>query len=264
MVKYQPLTWIGIFGGAITLFSNFKDAPSLANWARKLAGHWQDLNYEIWAVLFGTVGIEPSEKMVPTLSFAVFVVLLAIGINRSASPAQRTLPENQVTKRPKIITFLAGSILYTGLTVGFALAHDWLLTPEKYLPQDMRDFDYLAVFLFPTAFLIVVMKERGLVMLASLLFFICATCLFVIPVLFPPFIPTHGTNSIEQDQYDVIRDALLMMVLVYFCQIGWMAAVLFSPMRPLVQGMTLILIGTAILTGLAAISKVASASGLAL
>ena len=259
MVKYHPLTWIGIVGGAITLFANFKDAPNLADWARKSAGHWQDLNYTIWAWLFGTLGIEPSEKMVPSLSFAVCIASLVIGLNVSLSATKRGQPDNQTANRQKLIAFLAGAILYTGLTAGFALAHDWLLAPEKYLPQYMRDFDYLAVFLFPTAFLLFVMKERGLVMLASLLFFVCTACLVVIPAFIQLFLATHGTNSIEHNQYDIISDAVLMMVLVYLCQIGWMAAVLFSPIRPLIQGLTLILIGTAFLTGLAKISKMGSA-----
>jgi len=96
-------------------------------------------------------------------------------------------------------------------------------------------------------------------MLASLLFFVCTACLVVIPAFIQLFLATHDTNSIEHNQYDIISDAVLMMVLVYLCQIGWMAAVLFSPIRPLIQGLTLILIGTAFLTGLAKISKMGSA-----
>jgi hypothetical protein len=259
MVKYHPLTWIGIVGGAITLFANFKDAPNLADWARKLAGNWQELNAAIWAWLFGTLGIEPSEKMVPTLTFAVFIASLVTGLNFSSSPTKRRQPDDRTTQQQEVIAFLAGSILYTGLTAGFALGHDWLLTAEKYLPQSVRDFDYLAVFLFPTAFLIFVTKERGLVIVASLLFFLCVTCLVVIPALIQLFIATRGTNSIEHNQYDILSDAVLMMILIYICQIGWMAAVLFSPIRPLIQGLTLILIGTAILTGLAKGSKMGSA-----
>ena len=252
--KYHPLTWIGIVGGAFTLFANFKDGLNLADWARTSIGHWQYWNYATWVWALGSFGIEPSPKIAPALSFAAAIASLAAGLNFSLCPEQQTQPGNQAIKRQKLTTLLIGAAFYTALTAGFALAHDWLLPLEKYFPQYVRDFDYLAVFLFPTAFLIFVMKERRSVILASVLYFLCAICLLVIPALIQRYLGTHGINTIEYDEYDVVSDALQMMVFVYFCQIGWMAVVLFTPVRPLIQSLAFLLTGVAILAGLGELS----------
>jgi len=120
----------------------------------------------------------------------------------------------------------------------------------------MRDFYYLAVFLFPTAFLIFVMEEKALVVSASLLFFLCVTLLAVIPAV------SHGINNVEYDEYDTLNDAVLMMLLIYFYQIGWMAVVLFTPLRPLVQCLGFLLMGAAILVAIGKISEFGAASAL--
>src|SRR5262245_48103313 len=40
-LRYQALTWVGIIGGAITLFSNLQGVLDLADWAHWLVEHWQ-------------------------------------------------------------------------------------------------------------------------------------------------------------------------------------------------------------------------------
>jgi hypothetical protein len=140
--------------------------------------------------------------------------------------------------------------------VGFAVAHDWLVALEQYLPQYMRDFDYLAVFLFPAGFLIFVMEEKALVVLASLLFFLCVAFLVVIPDA------GHGTNNVGYDEYDTLNDDVLTMLLMYFYQIGWMAVVLFTPLRPLVQCLGFLLMGVVILVAIGKISEFGAASAL--
>jgi len=42
--KYQVLTWIGIVGSAITLFANLKGVLDLADWAREIVAHWQEID----------------------------------------------------------------------------------------------------------------------------------------------------------------------------------------------------------------------------
>jgi hypothetical protein len=245
--KYHALTWIGLAGGAITVFANLEEVMNLASCTSRLTGYWQDWNYAIWVWVFDfiAVGFEPSRSIVPTLSFAVFITSLVAGLNLSFRPKK----SDQAVKRQKAISFVLGSVLYTGLTVGFAVTHDWLVTLEQYLPQYMRDFDYLAVFLFPTAFLMFVMEEKALVVPASLLFFLCVAFLVVIPDA------GHGIKNAGYDEYDTLNDAVLMMLLMYFYQIGWMAVVLFTPLRPLVQCLSLLLMGVAILTAIGKISE---------
>jgi hypothetical protein len=252
--KYHALAWIGIAGGAITVFANLKDVMNLADWTSRLIGYWQDWNDAIWVWVFSfiAIGFEPSRSIVPMLSFAVFVASLVAGLNLSFSPKKN----DQAVKRQKAILFLLGSVLYTGLTVGFTAEHDWLITLEQHLPQHMRDFDYLAVFLFPAGFLVFVVKEKALVVSVSLLFFLCVAFLVIIPA------SGHDINNADYDEYDTLNDAVLMMLLIYFYQIGWMALVLFTPLRPLVQCLSFLLMGVAILTAIGKISEFGSASAL--
>jgi hypothetical protein len=92
-----------------------------------------------------------------------------------------------------------------------------------------------------------VMEEKALLVPASLLFFLCVTLLVAIPAA------SHGINNIEYD--NTLNDAVLMMWLIYFYQIGWIAVVLFSPLRPLVQCLSFLLMGVAILTAIGKISE---------
>jgi len=39
--KYELLTWVGIVGGALTLFTNLGSVLKLADWARVLVQHWR-------------------------------------------------------------------------------------------------------------------------------------------------------------------------------------------------------------------------------
>src|SRR5262249_8722332 len=41
-LRYQVLTWMGIVGGSVTLFTNLRGILSLADWARWLVTHWQE------------------------------------------------------------------------------------------------------------------------------------------------------------------------------------------------------------------------------
>src|SRR5262245_24667892 len=40
--KYELLTWVGIVGGALTLFTNLGAVLKLADWARVLVQHWKE------------------------------------------------------------------------------------------------------------------------------------------------------------------------------------------------------------------------------
>jgi hypothetical protein len=62
--KYELLTWVGIVGGALTLFTNLGAVLKLADWAR---------------LLFGWLGIHLPPDWTLVLSFLSFGLLLAIG-----------------------------------------------------------------------------------------------------------------------------------------------------------------------------------------
>jgi hypothetical protein len=77
--KYELLTWFGIVGGALTLFTNFSSFLKLADWARLLVQHWKEWTNAFWVWAFGWLGIHLPPEWTPVLSFLLFAALLTIG-----------------------------------------------------------------------------------------------------------------------------------------------------------------------------------------
>jgi competence protein ComGC len=77
--KYEVLTWVGIVGGALTLFTNLGAVLKLADWARLLVQHWKEWTHAFWLWTFGWLGIHLAPEWTPPLSFLLFALLLAVG-----------------------------------------------------------------------------------------------------------------------------------------------------------------------------------------
>jgi hypothetical protein len=77
--KYELLTWVGIIGGALTLFTNLRSVLKLADWARFLVQHWKEWTHAFWLWVFGWLGIHVLPEWTAILSFLLFGSLLAIG-----------------------------------------------------------------------------------------------------------------------------------------------------------------------------------------
>jgi hypothetical protein len=73
------LTWVGIVGGALTLFTNLGAVLKLADWARVLVEHWREWTHEFWLWAFGWLGIHVPLQWTPVLSLLLFGSLLTIG-----------------------------------------------------------------------------------------------------------------------------------------------------------------------------------------
>src|SRR5262249_30837728 len=74
--KYEVLTWVGIAGGAMTLFSAIAFALVLAPWAQFLVDHWKQWTHASWVWAFGWLGIHLPPEWTPVLSFVLFASLL--------------------------------------------------------------------------------------------------------------------------------------------------------------------------------------------
>jgi hypothetical protein len=77
--KYEILTWVGIVGGALTLFGNLDAVLKLADWARLLVQNWKEWTHAFWLWAFGWLGIHLPPQWTPVLSFLLFGSLLTIG-----------------------------------------------------------------------------------------------------------------------------------------------------------------------------------------
>jgi hypothetical protein len=76
--KYELLTWFGIVGGALTLFTNLSAVLKLANWARLVVQHWKEWTHAFWLWAFSWLGIHLPPEWTPILSFLLFCSLLTI------------------------------------------------------------------------------------------------------------------------------------------------------------------------------------------
>lgn len=77
--RYELLTWVGIVGGALTLFTNLGAVLKLADWARVLVEHWKEWTHAFWVWAFSWLGIHLSPYWGPILSFAFFGAMLVVG-----------------------------------------------------------------------------------------------------------------------------------------------------------------------------------------
>ena len=77
--KWELLSWWGIIGGALTLFTALRTTIGLADWARWLVEHWKELTHAFWVWAFGWLGIHLPPEWTPVLSFLLFGSLLIAG-----------------------------------------------------------------------------------------------------------------------------------------------------------------------------------------
>jgi TIR domain len=77
--KYEVLTWVGIVGGALTLFTAIAFTLVLAPWAQKLVENWTRWTHAFWVWAFGWLGIHLPPEWTPLLSFLLFWLLLTMG-----------------------------------------------------------------------------------------------------------------------------------------------------------------------------------------
>src|SRR5262245_58523752 len=94
--RYEVLTWVGIVGGALTLFGNFDAVLKLADWARVLVQHWKEWSHAFWVWAFGWLGIHVPPEWTPVLSFLLFGSLLTIG---QAVQFRRTIKAQRTTDK---------------------------------------------------------------------------------------------------------------------------------------------------------------------
>jgi hypothetical protein len=246
------LTWCGIVGGALTLFTNLRGVVDLARWAAVLVQYWHDWAAEFWSFLFGWIGIRIPRELAPIFSFTVFSAMLMMGTNlrmRFSKQQFAILSSSQL--RRKIMTVATGIVLYSLLVV--ALIATWALVDkiaERVPSLELVGIavEYLAllgtVFGFPVGFTLYVTDENRLwIGLAWLLFGLLGICLLL---------PLLANTSWDSGPVVVLAGVFTILCLFQLCG---MAVILFSPVRPLTYRLGFLVIGVVILITLSEISK---------
>jgi hypothetical protein len=268
-LKYTILTWIGIVGSTITLFANLNGVLDLADWSRVLVQHWSEWNQMIWGWVFALVKIKVSKEVIPVLSFTVFVLTLIVGVNlnrRSRSESAYEIMKQidklraydrlknleqdfglAVTPRPAYLKTKWGEKLehfYRGLMLYLLFILAVFLTTgiSGHGSTGLMAAALVCAIPFPIGYLLYLRpaEEWVWILISSLLFLFMAGCLLIAP----------SWSELRFDYWSVG-----FLSATFFLQVGWMAAVLFSPLQQLTRRLGFVVVGVLTLIGLSEISK---------
>jgi hypothetical protein len=124
------LTWTGIVGGAITLFTNLQGILNLADWARWLAKNWHDWTLAFWNLTLSWMGIRVPQEWLPLLSLTMFCLMTAFGSKAYVREAGVKLLPLQRAKEQMI-----GSTIFAALFAGLSIAW-YVVYYADILPQN--------------------------------------------------------------------------------------------------------------------------------
>ena len=250
-VRLQALTWAGIVGGSVTVFANLRELLNLADWARWLVTHWQDLTQGFWTAMFGWIGIRLSPLLVPNLSFALFIAMIAIGttLRSSARGANRATTDG-AGGLTSFVKWTAAYLAYLACAgVGFFVANE---TGIEWNPVLTVSVLLVVVFAIPMGGVVWVSKQRSasVALMAFLVLF--WVMLVAIPTTVWVSTLEEGVPSIVQsDVESFLVASLLMYVSIPMCAI---ALVAFSPVGLVNQRLLFLSLGAAMLIALNQVS----------
>jgi hypothetical protein len=264
--KYQVLTWVGIVGSAITLFANLSGVLDLADWASEIATHWHEWTQMFWASIFKLINIQVPNAVMPTLSFSVSALILVAGLNLSMRRGKVDYTsQNMPSVRGRIILFMLGCLLfYVMKPVVLLIA---VLGAIGVMSWSNVDFNFdvdggalvmitdrwvteLWGLLFPLGYLLWSVKDRGWVLVNSLLFLVMTLVMLIVPWHRVGFYTWEINYSHNWAVNYVIGQAVAS--LLQFC---WMAVILFGPLQQLARRLAFVVLGVLTLVVLSEISK---------
>jgi hypothetical protein len=134
-LRYQALTWIGIVGGTITLYSHFKDVLDLADWSRWLVVNWSWVTTKFWNYFVRWMGVRLSPYWASLLTFVIFTLSIVVGVRmRSAidkPPALESAHQIRIRRRlRRVPTFVVVAMCVVLVALQFDSDISTLSTPE--------------------------------------------------------------------------------------------------------------------------------------
>src|SRR5262249_41526888 len=181
----RPLIWIGIVGGAITLFTNLSGILSLADWASELIQQWQALNRIFWELVFGLINVKISKEVVPVISITAIVALLGVGIIVSERTKQRVV---KFRSAAKLVRTVHGILYVAAGVLPFVVAYELFIVvlslgmePEATkvsIPASLMVTSVWAMVL-PIVYFIL-LKERSAVFTDLVIFGAIGVCVLVV------------------------------------------------------------------------------------
>jgi len=261
VLRYQMLTWMGIVGGTVTLFTNLSGILNLADWARWLVTHWHEWTSAFWQWCFSFIHIKVPQYWTGLLSFLFFGTVIAFSQRMIATKAHKRISNLLASGAPalpllSIKTAIAVTVIVL-MPVGMLLAIEPILAAVDRLDQILGlagDDDLgeprvltilyvalLLVYIFSPLIMLVIasnhrLKVTGIVALVTLFFVITA-----VPATLGP---DDGTPTFG---------------LAFFTAASGITAVMLmlAPVNTLLKRLTFLAIGLILLVALNALSHYA-------
>jgi TIR domain len=107
-MRLQFLTWAGIIGGAVTIFSSLRGLLNMADWAHWIVSHWHEWTQAFWAAGLSWLGLHVHPAFAPPLSFTVFLTMVVVGtVLRTESPAYSDGPSQGMRSKAQLLKSIA-------------------------------------------------------------------------------------------------------------------------------------------------------------
>jgi TIR domain-containing protein len=255
-LRYQVLTWIGVLGGAITLFANLREVLNLAEWARWLVENWNDLTAGFWRIVLSWTGIQLPKRWVPILSFGMFGLVTALGARR----------------RPKLISTEHPVQIkrYTAWVCIFYLAIITMASFEPLFPEDLVIWAVVSLLCFGPS-LVAVLSTKGSARFGfASLYFCFLVVLFLIPLgsdsgqlplgdalsYVHAVINTLGIDIDDSSKHAIERTVLTTLVTL-LCFGLPVLMLIMAPLRAIVERLLFLLVGLILLIALNQLSHYA-------
>jgi TIR domain len=244
--KSELLTWIGIVGGALTLFTNLSGVLKLADWAQFLIQNWRTWTREFWLQAFGWLGIHLAPAWTPALSFLLFCSLLIAGQAIKFASSARPYADKSCGKSFELIS---ARTLFCLVFVVVSVMGGIILTDSydfnALIGTDQRTIAFIVrfmiVLILPTIVISVFARQK-----------IYAAATFILMSLFWTIIGEEGYVSVVKKE-----DSDDFQILVLLMMLGLLPVVLLSvaPAKAVSRRLVFLAIGLILLVVLNELSK---------
>jgi hypothetical protein len=172
-LRYEVLSWIGVAGGTITLFSNLGSVLNLAYWANWLIARWKDAINAAWDHTLSWLGVNVGIATRVQLTFCLFLIMSAINSKVDALVHSRDAYDFWRVVRWKRFVVTSMVFLAWFSFVGFVIVPRW---PSYWPWQWLTSVWYLS--LLPIMYAFVSHWPRRSAIVTALCGWIILVCLF--------------------------------------------------------------------------------------
>ena len=259
-VRYEVLTWFGIIGATITVFSGMQSFLQMADWIHFFLLRWNELTETFWKWIFSWAGFDLHAAWVPTLTFFGFAVPMIFGtwmtgrLARGQAGDVQSQTENHDNLAISNPFLLLAFVLLIGLgpmlfSLGLMFAGTFFGMSDQ-LAAFSATMAYVAL-IFITPVILLLACRRRMESLAFLLLY--APLVFLLGIM--PMAALGNAADMTLPAHKYAHNIFSGVVLALAFQTSIPAALSLVAVNRLNRRVLFILLGVGILLGLNEISK---------